>query len=186
VTPAEIVTRVGQLLGDDARCSTSYGLVTVDVARTEWVFAATAVRDGLGLTFFDLLTAVDELDQGFDVVLHLWAPAGRHGLLLRTRCPRDDARVPSLAGVFAGAAWHERQVWEMFDIAFDGHPGLTPLLLPEGFEGHPMRKDFVLASRVAKAWPGAKDPGESDADLATGRPRRRNLPPGVPRPGAWP
>jgi NADH-quinone oxidoreductase subunit C len=94
--------------------------------------------------------------------------------------------VPSLSGVFAGAGWHEREVWEMFDITFDGHPGLTPLLLPDGFEGHPMRKEFVLASRVAKPWPGAKDPGESDADLATGRPRRRSLPPGVPPPGSWP
>jgi NADH-quinone oxidoreductase subunit C len=94
--------------------------------------------------------------------------------------------VPSLAGVFAGAGWHERQVWEMFGVTFDGHPGLVPLLLPDGFEGHPLRKEFVLASRVAKAWPGAKEPGESDRDLATGRPRRRILPPGVPRPGSWP
>jgi NADH-quinone oxidoreductase subunit C len=186
VTPDQLVERVEAALGERARCSTSYGLVTVDVPRAEWVSAVTAARDELGLSFFDLLTAVDELDAGFDVVLRLWAPAGRYGLLLRTRCPRDDAHVPSLAGVFAGAAWHERQVWEMFDIGFDDHPGLVPLLLPDGFEGHPLRKDFVLASRVAKAWPGAKDPGESDRDLETGRPRRRVTPPGVPRPGTWP
>ena len=54
----------------------------------------------------------------------------------------------------------------MFGIDFDGHPHLVPLLLPDGFEGHPLRKDFVLASRVAKAWPGAKEPGESDAEAA--------------------
>jgi NADH-quinone oxidoreductase subunit C len=183
VSAPELVTRVRELLGADTRCSTSYGLVTVDVDRTDWVAAVTAARDGLGLTFFDLLTAVDQLAEGFDVVVHLWCPPGRYGLLLRTRCPRDDARVPSLAAVFAGAGWHERQVWEMFDIDFEGHPALTPLLLPDGFEGHPLRKEFILASRVDKPWPGAKDPGESDADLVTGRPRRRNLPPGVPRPG---
>jgi NADH-quinone oxidoreductase subunit C len=186
MTGDELADRVRDLLAEQVRCTVSYDEVTADVAREHWVHAVSAVRDGLGLVFFDLLTAVDELAAGFDVVVRLWAPAERYGLLLRTRCPREDARVPSLAGVFAGAAWHERQVWEMFDIGFDGHPGLAPLLLPDGFEGHPMRKEFVLASRVAKPWPGAKDPGESDADLATGRPRRRILPPGVPRPGSWP
>jgi NADH-quinone oxidoreductase subunit C len=185
MTPDELSGRVSELLGDGARCSTSYETVTVDVPREDWVRAVTAVRDGLGLTFFDLLTAVDEVEAGFDVVLRLWAPAARYGLLLRTRCPRDDAHVPSLAGVFGGAAWHERQVWEMFDIGFDGHPGLRRLLLPDGFEGHPLRKEFVLATRVAKPWPGAKDPGESDKDLQE-RPRRRVQPPGVPRPGTWP
>ena len=54
----------------------------------------------------------------------------------------------------------------MFGIDFAGHPHLVPLLLPDGFEGHPLRKDFVLAARAAKAWPGAKEPGESDADAA--------------------
>jgi NADH-quinone oxidoreductase subunit C len=185
MTPDDLVAAVSALLGEGSRCSTAHGQVTVDVPRADWVAAVSAIKTELGLTFFDLLTAVDELDAGFDVVLRLWAPAGRYGLLLRTRCPRGDARVPSLAGVFDGAAWHERQVWEMFDIDFDGHPGLRRLLLPDGFEGHPMRKEFVLASRVAKAWPGAKDPGESDSDLEQ-RPRRRVQPPGVPRPGTWP
>jgi NADH-quinone oxidoreductase subunit C len=179
VTPDELSTGVSALLG--VECATSYGQVTVDVPREQWVSAVTAVRDELDLTFFDLLTAVDEGDAGFDVVVRLWSPAGRYGLLLRMRCPRDDARVPSLSGVFAGAAWHERQVWEMFGIELEGHPGLSRLLLPDGFEGHPLRKEFVLASRVAKAWPGAKDPGESDADLAGAPRRRKNLPPGVPK-----
>ena len=165
------------------RCSTTYGVVTADVARTEWLAAVSAAKTELGLTFFDLLTAVDVLEVGFEVVLRLWSPDGRYGLLLRTRCPRDDAHVPSLAAVFAGAAWHERQVWEMFDIGFDGHPDLRRLLLPDSFVGHPLRKEFVLAARVAKPWPGAKDPGESDLDLVE-RPRRRLQPPGVPRPGA--
>lgn len=186
MTPEELTARLAGLLSSACTCATSYGVVTVDVPREQWATAVSAVRGELGLTFFDVLTAVDELEAGFDVVLRLWSPTDRFGLLLRTRCPRDDARVPSLSGVFAGAGWHERQVWEMFDIGFDGHPALAPLLLPDGFEGHPLRKDFVLASRVAKAWPGAKEPGESDGDLAAGPPRRKHLPPGVPPPGSWP
>jgi NADH-quinone oxidoreductase subunit C len=105
--------------------------------------------------------------------------------MLRTRVPRDGGRLPTLTGVWAGAAWHERETFEMFGIGFDDHPNLVPLLLPDGFEGTPLRKEFVLASRVAKAWPGQKEPGESDRDIATRRPRRRMQPPGVPPPGTW-
>ena len=67
----------------------------------------------------------------------------------------------------------------MFGIDFAGHPDLSPLLLPDGFEGHPLRKDFVLAARAAKAWPGAKEPGESDADT-TAVPRPVGARPGHP------
>ena len=96
--------------------------------------------------------------------------------------------MPTVTDVWAGASWHERETFEMFAVDFAGHPNLVSLLLPDGFEGHPLRKEFVLASRVAKAWPGEKEPGESDAELAAaaGRERRRKIqPPGVPEPGSW-
>jgi NADH-quinone oxidoreductase subunit C len=85
---------------------------------------------------------------------------------------------------FPGAAWHERETHEMFGVDFPGHPGgLAPLLLPPQFEGHPLRKEFILAARVAKPWPGAKEPGESH-DPTTAR-RSPMRPPGVPAPGEW-
>ncbi|MCW2830337.1 MAG: NADH-quinone oxidoreductase subunit, partial [Aeromicrobium sp.] len=99
-------------------------------------------------------------------------------LLLVTYLDRADATVASIADVFAGASWHERETAEMFGISFGRD--LAPLLLPDGFEGHPLRKEFVLASRVAKPWPGAKEPGESDADSSHSPSRRRVKPPGVP------
>jgi NADH-quinone oxidoreductase subunit C len=162
--------------------SSSYDEVTVDVPREQWVAAVTVARDELGLSFFDVLTAVDERQSGFDVVLRLWSRPAREGLLLRTRCPRDDAHVPSLAGLFGGAGWHERETAELFGITFDGHPDPSPLLLSDDVDGHPLRKDFVLADRVGKPWPGVKEPGESDADVARGPVRRKNLPLGVPAP----
>ena len=138
-----------------------------------WADEVAAARDG-GAVFFDFLTAVDLEDDGFEVVCRLWDPVRRTASLLSTRCTRVDPRVPTLTGLFAGAAWHERAVAEMFGVTFDGHD-TAPLLLPASFEGHPLRKDFSLAAREARPWPGAKDPGESTADLAT--PRRRRAKP---------
>jgi NADH-quinone oxidoreductase subunit C len=168
----------------------SYGQDTVDVPRAFWVAALTSARDELGFTFFDWLTAVDQLDAdvepGFDVVCHLWSLPRREHLLLRTRVPAAEPVLDTATGVFAGASWHERETFEMFGLDFAGHPHLVPLLLPDGFEGHPLRKDFVLAARAAKAWPGAKEPGESDAEGGAGSPsRRKTRPPGVPDPEAW-
>jgi NADH-quinone oxidoreductase subunit C len=151
---------------------------------TKWPDAVRAARDDpeLACDFFDWLSAVDELEEGYGVVAHLWSTTRRHGVLLRTRVPREAPALPSVVELFPGAAWHERETHEMFGVDFPGHPGLAPLLLPPEFEGHPLRKEFVLASRVAKDWPGAKEPGESDS----GGPRRQKMrPPGVPAPGEW-
>ncbi|WP_338315573.1 NADH-quinone oxidoreductase subunit C [Streptomyces bohaiensis] len=179
---------VEELFGPDATAAEAYGTLTVDVPAAEWTAAATTARSRLGCDFFDWLSAVDEPGTGFLVCLHLVAlPGGAAGaapraLLLRTTVPHDTPELPTLTGLFAGAAWHERETHEMFGVRFAGHPGLEPLLLPDGFEGHPLRKDFVLAARVVKAWPGAKEPGEA----GSGAPRRRQmLPPGVPDPNEW-
>ncbi len=158
--------------------TTSYAVVTADVPRERWATAVARVRDDAELdgSFFDLLTVVDELPRGFDVVIRLWSVTGRTAVHLRTSCPREDAVVPSLVGVFAGAQWHERQAAEMFGVAFDGHPDPQPLLLPEGGVVNPLRKEQVLPARDA-SWPGAADPAYSDEG---GRPPRRPLrPPGA-------
>ncbi|MEN3270070.1 NADH-quinone oxidoreductase subunit C [Pseudonocardia sp.] len=162
-----------------------HGLLTVTVAPTAWCHALEWARDELDCSLFDFLCGVDELDAdppGILVVAHLHCPAGRHHLLLRTLVPADDLRLPTATGVYRGANWHERETHEMFGVDFTGHPNLDPLLLPDGFEGLPLRKDFVLASRVVKQWPGAVNPGQSAGDAAR-RPGKR--PPGVPDPARW-
>ncbi|MFJ9518908.1 NADH-quinone oxidoreductase subunit C [Kitasatospora sp. NPDC101801] len=184
-TPAGVQAEAAvAAIGEWATATEAYRLLTVDVPAEHWIEALTAARDALGLTFFDWLSAVDELADGFSVAAHL-ADAGagpvRH-LLLRTKVPRHAAALPTALGVYAGAGWHERETAEMFGIDFTGHPHLVTLLLPDGFEGHPLRKEFVLAARVAKAWPGAKEPGESEGD---GPARRKMQPAGVPDPNEW-
>ncbi|WP_032764003.1 NADH-quinone oxidoreductase subunit C [Streptomyces sp. CNS654] len=177
---------VTDVFGDGATAESAYDLLTVDVPAVDWLTALRTARDELGCTYFDWLSAVDEPGVGFRVCAHVAAlgTGTVRRLMVRTTVPHDAAVLPSAIDVYAGAAWHERETHEMFGVAFDGHPHLVPLLLPEGFEGHPLRKDFVLAARVAKAWPGAKEPGEP-ADGHTGPKRRAMLPPGVPDPNEW-
>ncbi|MFF0808535.1 NADH-quinone oxidoreductase subunit C [Streptomyces albogriseolus] len=173
---------VEDLFGAQATAEEAYGVLTVDVPSDAWIPALEAARDRLGCTFFDWLSAVDEPGAGFRVTAHVAALSPVRRLLLRTTVPHEAPVLPSAVDVYAGAAWHERETHEMFGVDFTGHPGLDHLLLPDGFEGHPLRKDFVLAARVAKAWPGAKEPGESEHG---GPKRRQMLPPGVPDPNEW-
>ena len=187
--PGRVRAAYADTLGDSATVDDGFGPITVDVPADRWVESVVLARDGLDCGFFDWLSAVDELADGFRIVCHL-ASRGRgwvDHLILRTLVPREAANLPSVAHVFRGARWHERETHEMFGIEFtvDGEAlELAGLLLPEGFEGHPLRKDFILASRVAKPFPGAKEPGESEHD-AVAPSRRRTRPPGVPTPEEW-
>jgi NADH-quinone oxidoreductase subunit C len=186
MTPEEVAGRLAERI-EGATVGLSDGgafaRATIDVPPAAWADAVRAARDDAGCDFFDWLSAVDELDEGFTVVSHLWSTSHRHGLLIRTRVPHGAPTLESIVDIYPGAAWHERETFEMFGIDFTGHPGgLRPLLLPPEFEGHPLRKEFVLASRVAKAWPGAKEPGESESGAARRQPMR---PPGVPAPDEW-
>ena len=187
MSPDEVLAALGDL--DIDRAGTDFGLLTVDLPAGRWRQVAEAVRDRpeIDCRYFDWLSAYDDGPAGIAVVAHVWSIARRRGLALRTRVPRAAPELDSLTGVWVGAGWHERETFEMFGVRFTGHPDLRPLLLPNGFEGNPLRKEFVLGSRVAKPWPGGKEPGQSDADLAAAgnRRSRRLTPPGLPEPGTW-
>lgn len=177
--PDVAVTRVLAPLG--AAVLREHGELVADVPAGRWAAAAELARDALGFGYFDLLTAVDRPPGGVEVLLRLWSVRDRLALRLRTLAAGPEPAVDTLSGLFGGAGWHERHVAEMFGVAFAGHPDPAPLLLgPDA--GHPLRKDRLLPARQAP-WPGAKDPGESDADLAGTPRRRRSRPLGVPRDG---
>ena len=140
----------------------SHGLLTITVAPDQWRRVAELVRrhPDVACNFFDFLCGVDEEDAGLGVVLHVYSTNHRHHVQLRTVVPREGGHLPTLHDLWAGANWHERETAELFGVSFDGHPNLAKLLLPEEFEGHPLRKEFALLAREAKVWPGAKEPGE--------------------------
>ncbi len=79
------------------------------------------------------------------------------GVIAKADLPNENPAVPTWIPVYSGANWHEREAWEMFGIAFVGHPDLRHIYLPGEFEGHPLRKDFPLLARRVKPWPGIVD-----------------------------
>jgi NADH:ubiquinone oxidoreductase subunit C len=171
LSPDEQVALLRDRLGDDAvlDVTDAYGTVTVTVAPDRWLDVVERCRDEEQLAYdmFDCLVGVDAREEGFDVILVLYATSIGTRVALRARCPggREAPTLPSVTGLFRGANWGERETWDMFGIEFEGHPGLEPRLLTvENFEGWPLRKDFPLASRVAKPWPGVKEPAELDED----------------------
>ena len=167
----------------NAQVKAAFGQSIAHVPVDGWQAAARFAHDDLGCAAFDWLGVEDAGRPGavgarHAVLLHVLHLDTKLGLLLRTEL-EPDTPLPSVAHLWSGAAWHEREAAEMFGIALD-EPA-AHLLLPDSFTGHPLRKDFVLASRVVRPWPGSLEPGE---DATSSPSRRRTLPPGVPDP-SW-
>ena len=103
------------------------------------------------------LTAIriPEPDSGFEVLYALSWPEWQRRVLFRVRVPEPARRVDSVAGIWPCANWLEREVWDLYGIVFDGHPDLRRILLPDGFEGHPLAQ----ATAPASAGSGAGEPG---------------------------
>ena len=109
------------------------------------------LRDDPDLRFSQLLDvcAVDypERPSRFDVVYHLLSIVRNQRVRVKIAVP-EDCPVPSAVAVFPSAEWYEREVWDLFGIAFEGHPDLRRILTDYGFQGHPLRRDFPLSGKV--------------------------------------
>lgn len=139
---ADTIVEVGSFRGE----------VTVVVAPDRCVEVLTLLRDDPDLVFDFLsdLTAVhwaDREDAPFDVVYHLYSIENKMRFRIKTRV-KDGVEVDTAYGVWRAADWLEREVYDMFGIRFAGHPDQRRILNPDGFEGHPLRKEFPLGGQV--------------------------------------
>ena len=97
----------------------------------------------LDFSFLNSISAVDFIEY-FEVVYHLTSLQHQHTAVVKTRVyGRDDLAVPSVYQVWRGADFQEREIWDLMGVRFDGHPNMKRIMLWEGFEGHPLRKDFL-------------------------------------------
>ncbi|MGA9116104.1 MAG: NADH-quinone oxidoreductase subunit C [Bacteroidota bacterium] len=96
---------------------------------------------------FDSLMCLSGTDPGgglLGVVYHLHSMRWNHKLTLRVQVPREHPHVPSVESVWKTATWHEREAYDLLGVVFDGHPDLRRILLPDDWEGHPLRKDYQV------------------------------------------
>jgi NADH-quinone oxidoreductase subunit C len=103
------------------------------------------LRDEPDMAFDTLhcLSGVDLPDEEkLEVVYHLFSRECGHWIVLKARLPRDAARLPTVERVWKTANWHEREAFDLFGIEFEGHSDLRRILLPDDWEGHPLRKDW--------------------------------------------
>ena len=96
----------------------------------------------LAFDFLMCLSGVDWKDS-LEVVYHLYSFTRNHKLVIKVKVDRDNPKIPSVSSIWRTADWHEREAYDLFGIIFEGHPDLRRILLPEDWEGYPLRKDYV-------------------------------------------
>jgi NADH-quinone oxidoreductase subunit C len=111
------------------------------VAEPESLLALAKDIKKMGYTYFSFVTAVDYGEE-FELVYRFRSIKKCESLTLKVRVPRDKPEVESVSSIWSGADWHEREVYDLFGIVFKGHPDLRRILLPEDWEGYPLRKDY--------------------------------------------
>jgi NADH-quinone oxidoreductase subunit C len=143
VTPAGTADALRERLGDAVLSVTRFrGEVTVVVTPDRIVEACRFCRDEQDFDYLSDLTCVDWLDRDprFEVVYHLNSMKHWQRLRLKTGVNLGES-VPTMTAVWPAANWAEREVWDLFGVEFAGHPDLRRIMLPEGWIGHPLRKD---------------------------------------------
>ncbi len=113
------------------------------VDKNSLIEVATAVRDELGFDLLSSVTGVDYLPDKMEVVYQVYKTTGGPGIIFKVQVPRvDPIEIPSVTPIWPGAEFQEREIYDLYGIKFTGHPDLRRILMWEGFEGYPMRKDW--------------------------------------------
>ncbi len=131
----------------DAEAKEMFGEVEVLLAPEHIVVAAKKLRDEFDFAFLSTITAVDyfpEVSPRYHIVYVLNSLSENLQLTLRVPVAGESSTIPTLVDVYKNANWRERELWDMFGIKVDGHPDLRRLLMPDDWDGHPLRKDYPL------------------------------------------
>jgi NADH:ubiquinone oxidoreductase subunit C len=115
----------------------------VEVAADALVECMRTLRDDHGYRFYIAATATDR-EESFEVIHGLRNVEAADDIFVMVPVPKGSPELDSVTAVFAGAEWHEREVMDLFGVTFRSHPDPRRILLPDDYEGHPLRKDFAM------------------------------------------
>ena len=115
----------------------------VELPASSLLTALRALRDAHGYRYYVLATGT-ERDTVFEVVHAVRNLETNDTLFVKVAVPKDAPEVDSIAFVYAGAEWQEREIWDLFGVTFRAHPDLRRILMPDEYPGHPLRKSFAL------------------------------------------
>jgi NADH-quinone oxidoreductase subunit C len=137
---------IDALQGLYERAWNSFGMPVLDVTREQLLPLVRRLRDDFGFALFLDVTAIDHLarEPRFDLVYHFLNPYKQRRVRLKLALSEHDLTVPTLTGLYGSARFMEREVHEMYGVGFDGNEDMRPILLYEGFVGHPLRKDYPM------------------------------------------
>ena len=138
----DIVSQLEEKFPGSIEESTETGIV---VKADSLLEVASFLKDteNLKFDFLNYVTAVDYYSY-FEVVYQLTSLKHNHSVIIKTRCyGRENPTVPSVIGLWQGADFQEREIYDLMGITFEGHPNMKRIFLWEGFQGHPLRKDFI-------------------------------------------
>jgi len=142
LTGEELSERVGAAVPDSVVASDD-GVLFVEPAKIADVAGFMKSDSRLDFNFLNSISAVDYINH-FEVVYHLTSMNKHHTAIVKTRLDgRDELALPSVYHLWRGADFQEREIWDLMGISFSGHPNLKRIMLWEGFDGHPLRKDYL-------------------------------------------
>jgi NADH/F420H2 dehydrogenase subunit C len=148
-TPDQIAATIQQLL-PKAQLAVEGSALLVPSEHLIAVCRLLKDRAEFNMDYVANLTAVDYPPERIEVVYHLYSMAAKHGpIALKVKLPRATPVVASVTPVWRGAEYQEREVYDLFGVKFEGHPDLRRILMWEGFDGHPMRKDYKVEDQDA-------------------------------------
>ena len=131
----------------DAEVKEFRGETSLTLAPEKIVETCQTLRDEFGFNLLSDETAVDywpQQEPRFHVIYQLYSIPHKLRVCLRVPVSGLSPVLPTIEGVFPNANWHEREIWDMFGIRFEGHSDLRRILMPHDWEGHPLRKDYPL------------------------------------------
>lgn len=118
--------------------------LVVDLSAGRWVEFASFAKETLDCRYFAYSTAVDWKEEGLEIICRVDNLEENFSVTMKAKLGPGESRCPSLAPLYKGAEWMERECYDLFGISFDGHPDLRRILLPQDWEGHPLLKSYAV------------------------------------------